>query len=133
MKNPKKRWLVAGVAAATLAGGAYAFAATLNVTSNTLAAGSAQVGACNANAAVSYTTVWNSTLIEFDVGTVTVTTPASQSCGGLNADVALTGSPAPLPFALPAQVLDAVGSATWTVPPGVPVANVTDVHVAITG
>jgi len=128
----KKRWLVAGVAAATLAGGAYAFAATLNVTSNTLAAGSAQVQACNANAKASYTTAWNPILNEFDVATVTVTTfgSAAFGCAGLHALIALTG-PSPVPVS-PVLTVTATGTVTWVLPPPtIAAAAVTDVHVAI--
>jgi hypothetical protein len=127
----KKRWLVAGVAAATQAGGAYAFAATLNVTSNTLAAGSTLVQACQTNAKVSYTTVWNPGLNEFDVGTVTVTMSGltGATCDSFHALVALTG-PVPVPVSPPLAI--AANTAIWVLPPPVVAASaVTDVHVVV--
>jgi hypothetical protein len=128
--NSKKRWLVAGIAAATLAGGAYAFAASITVSSTTLGAGSTTVAACNSTAAVSYSTAWDAGHTQFDVNTVTVTSAAS--CSGMDVDVYLTGSNTDLGH----HALDVNGSYTWgPLPPGVVVAAsaVTDAHVAITG
>jgi hypothetical protein len=138
-----KRWLVAGVAALTLAGGAYAFAASLTVVSNPLGAGSSTVSAPPCDSTVSYTTAWSTTTTppDFVVDSVTVTAVPNpvggNGCAGMHVQVALTGTISPpFPVALPTMVLSVANpaTATWSGlgPLGIPVADVTDVHVAIT-
>jgi hypothetical protein len=133
----KGRWIAAGVAAVTLAGGAYAFAASMTVTSTTLGAGGTTVAACNSAANVSYGVTWAPAAApDFIVSSVTVTTAipgAVINCAGLNVLVVLTGPTLPGgSVVLPAAVLNAAGSYMWTLPPPVvQAAAVTDVHVAI--
>jgi len=76
----KNRYIAAGVVAAALGGGAFAFAASLNPTSSTLGAGSTSVGVPGCTPAASYTTAWDNTLFQFDVATVVVT--GSSGCAG---------------------------------------------------
>lgn len=92
----KKRYVAAGLAAAALGGGAFAYAASVNVTSSTLGSGNAVVAACQAAASVSYSTSWDTTSNQFDVSGVTVTIPyagtGNNPCSGLTAQVELYGS-----------------------------------------
>lgn len=75
----KRRFLLAGIAAATLSGGAYAFAASLTVTPNSLGSGSASVtNSCNVS--TSYSTSYSANA--YQVTTVTVT-PSGVACNGL--------------------------------------------------
>lgn len=139
----RKRWIAAGLAAITLAGGAYAFAASITVSSTPLGAGGTTVAACNSTANVSYAVTWNTATPaapDFIVSSVTVTTPGSvpptgapSTCAGLFVDVVLTGTALPGgSVVLPVGTLNAGGSYTWTLPPPVvQAAAVTDVHVAI--
>jgi hypothetical protein len=143
----KKRWLVAGIAAATLAGGAYAFANSLTVTTDNLGAGSATVNGPNCQARVSYAVEGvNPASGANEVSSVTVTPlplpgSAAPGCANDKATVILTGSGgAPFPYlAYDPTVSQSFGSppaaVTWIVPAGdnVLASNVTDVHVAITG
>lgn len=122
----KKRYAAAAVAAATLGGGAFAFANTLGVSSNTLGAGSAPSVASPAsvcNPSFSYTTVWSTTVSAFVVDSVTATTTdvadaASCSKDSIQAEITGTGG-SPLPFNLAAKNYTAGGagvadSASWT-------------------
>ena len=65
-----KRFIIAGVAAATLAGGAFAFADSLSVTSNNLASGAQVVVQCQSEAVtVHYTLTYSSTPTSEPAGT----------------------------------------------------------------
>ena len=82
----KKRYAAAAVAAATLGGGAFAFANSLTVTSNTLGAANQTVNSPEAACAptFSYTTAWDSSNSRFDVATVTAT--AASNSADCNSD-----------------------------------------------
>jgi hypothetical protein len=75
-----KRYLVAGAVAATMAGGAFAFAANLDINTQTLASGSEPVvGGCD-NLAVNWTsTSYDSANDVYELGTITVTGDANCS------------------------------------------------------
>lgn len=97
--NSKKRWLVAGIAAATLAGGAYAFADSLSVSSNSLGAGSAVVASCqSATLTASYSTAYDATAATSGYKVTSVNLAGvALSCNGKSATLELTGtSGAPL-------------------------------------
>jgi len=140
LTRSKGRWTTAGLAAVILAGGAYAYAATLTVHSTTLGAGGTTVASCQSHAYVGYNTQWDASRNQFDVASVTVTTPSIGGgvfpCALLNVDAALTGSGTHLPYELGHQTLNGFGFYTWlinTVTTPINAANVTDVEVAITG
>jgi hypothetical protein len=63
-----KRYLVAGAAAATLAGGAFAFAANLDIDSQTLASGSATTSDLCDSLDVTYTTAY--TELTYELATI---------------------------------------------------------------
>lgn len=71
-------------------GAVTAFAATLSVTSKSLAAGTATVSTCNASAAVTYNTTYASSLPGYKVTTAPVTT--ASGCSGMAFKVTLTGA-----------------------------------------
>lgn len=107
----KKRYVAAAVAAATLGGGAFAFANSLTVTSNTLGSGSPAGGVASPNTACnptfSYTTSWSGGEINaFVVSSVTATSSDANDTVGCSADsvqAELTGTGgAPLPVNLAA-------------------------------
>src|SRR4051812_5198950 len=77
-----KRFLVPAVVGVVTFGAVTAFAATLTVNSKSLAAGSAGVSTCNANAAVTYNTAYSASLIGYQVTTAPVTTAAG--CANLS-------------------------------------------------
>ncbi|HAM02326.1 MAG TPA: hypothetical protein DCQ30_08905 [Acidimicrobiaceae bacterium] len=143
--NGKKRYVAAGLVAATLGGGAFAFANSLNVTSNTLAAGSKAVASCQSSATVKYTTAWDATNTQFDVASVEVDTPEVSSaypCANMDVDAVLTGTgntptAGTLPDDLGHQTLNSSGSYTWSLSTtgtsAVAASAVTGVQVAITG
>lgn len=153
----RKKWLLAVIAAAVVGSGAYAFAATLGVNSNSLGAGDAVVGSCigtGAQAAkATYSTAYDSanaiashtTDGSFLVDGVTVTIPAANTCKtGDVIQVVFTGTnalattPATLSYTLtgstdtPTATVDGV----FTITPGstiVPAADVTGLHLAESG
>jgi len=85
-----KRFIVAGVAALTLAGGAFALANTLSPTSDSLGAGSAGVAAPACAPVASYATTWQNTATAgFYVTTVTAT---ESGCDGKAVQGELTGT-----------------------------------------
>lgn len=84
-----KRFIIAGVAAATLAGGAFALANTMTVTTNSLGAGSHAVSSPACSAAASYTTAWDTTNKVLDVKNVTITATNPSTCGSDNYEFVL--------------------------------------------
>src|SRR3954447_15616691 len=72
----RKRFLIPAVAGVVTFGAVTAFAASLNVTSKSLAAGNASVTSCNASAAVSYNTAYLASLPGYQITTAPVTTAA---------------------------------------------------------
>src|SRR5437764_160864 len=68
-------------------GAVTAFAATLSVSSKSLASGNATVTSCNASANVTYNTAYAATLPGYKVSTAPVTTAAA--CNGLSFKVTL--------------------------------------------
>jgi hypothetical protein len=88
----KKRVFFATIAAISIFGGVYGFAASLNVTSNNLSAGNATVAACQATSPNStYTVAYDSSFGGYKVASVVVTGIAS-TCNSLPISVDLTGT-----------------------------------------
>lgn len=82
-----KRHFVPVIAGVVVFGAVTAFAAGFSVSSTTIVSGSASVTGCNAAAAVSYNTIWDTTLKAYKVSTAPVTTAAS--CHGMAYKVTL--------------------------------------------
>jgi hypothetical protein len=137
---------------AIVAGGAtfasvYAFAASLNVSSNTLGAGNAVVASCipttntppNNQVTVSYGTTYDSTIPGYRVSSVTLTAPSLAACankaetddltGAANASLGQVNTTVP---ASPGTTLTIAVPATGA-PFPVSAANVTGVSVVIAG
>ncbi len=85
-----KRYIAPALAGVVVFGAVTAFAAGFTVTSNTVVSGNATVSACNASAAVSYTTAWDATVPGYVVATAPVTTGAG--CASMAYKVTLTGT-----------------------------------------
>lgn len=151
----RTKWLLAVVAAAVVGSAAYAFAATLGVSSSSLGAGDTTVSSCigttaSTEANVTYTTAYDSSLTEatdgsFAVNNVTVTIPKADPCkSGDVVQVVFTGTGA---LATPATFTYTLGTNTGDTPDGttdgvftltpttgqVPAADVTGVHVSESG
>ena len=92
----KGRWVAAGLVAAMLGGGAYAYAASLSgLGTNSLGSSDVPVSGCSDTLDVSYTLgPYSDTLHDFTVGTVTIsdTTGSGGTCWGKAASVQLTDS-----------------------------------------
>src|ERR1700753_2260464 len=82
-----KRHLIPVVAGVVVFGAVTAFAAGFTVTSTTVVSGSATVTGCNATAAASYNTIWDTTMKAYKVSTAPVTTAAA--CKGMAYKVTL--------------------------------------------
>ncbi len=85
-----KRYSVPAVTGVVVFGAVTAFAATFTVSSKSVVAGNAAVSACNTTAAVTYNTVYASTLPGYTVTTTPITTAAS--CTGMAYKVTLMGA-----------------------------------------
>jgi hypothetical protein len=85
-----KRYLVPIIAGITVFGAVTAFAATLNVSTQSLGSGNATVASCNATAAVTYTTAYASTIPGYKVATAPITT--AVACATKAYKVTLTGA-----------------------------------------
>ena len=111
-------------------GAVTAFAAGFTVTSNTVVSGNAAVSACNASAAVTYTTAWDATVPGYVVATAPVATGAG--CGTMAYKVTLTGTGG---ASLAEQTGSLVaGSASPNFAAAkVPAANIVGISVTITG
>jgi hypothetical protein len=86
----KKKGILAVVVGALVFSSAYAFAATLGVTSSTLGAGNASVTTCAATVTAAYTTAYDSTISGYRVNGVNINTLAA--CAGKVITVDLTGA-----------------------------------------
>ena len=85
----RSRYVVPAVVGVVVFGAVTAFAASLNVTSGSLAAGNATVSSCNSDASVTYNTSSLSGGV-YKVTTAPVTTAAA--CKGMSYKVTLTGA-----------------------------------------
>ncbi len=87
----KKRFLIAGIAAAAVFATVLGVAATLTVNSDGLGAGSAPVLSCDANGVTtSYTVAWDNSDARFEVTGVTVS--GIDGCNGRSVQIALLGA-----------------------------------------
>jgi hypothetical protein len=144
-----KRWIVAGVAATALSGGAFAFANSLTVTTGRLGVGGVPVPAPGCDAQASYGTIWvagsSATAPNgfFEVSSVTVTGEApagsTDNCAGDMVHVVLTGTG---PGGTQTTLADlgtmtlsgSPPTATFTLPPPVIQASqVTNIEMSVTG
>jgi hypothetical protein len=129
----KKKTLFAFVLALTIFGAVYGFAATLNLNTNQLSAGNATVASCQATTPVaSYAVAYDSTLVGYKVGTITVTS-LDAACASKAISVTLTGA-AGVNLNTIAGVVP-VGGGVTTLTPGATVsaALVTGISVAVNG
>ncbi len=127
----KKRFLIAGIAAAAVFATVLGVAASLGVTSENLGAGSDDVASCDPNGVTtSYTVAWDNSDKQFEVTQVTVSGIASE-CADHNVQIALLSGSSTLATAGPQTVGSSGGSVNFSISPGVPAAQVTDIHVTI--
>jgi hypothetical protein len=144
--NLRKKWVLALVAAAVVGSGAYAFAATLTVSSASLGAGNATVASCVTSTRATYTTEFDPAVTgKYRVASVTLTIPVGSTCaandklsvslegtsGLLGSTVNYTLQTGDLPVAVPPTA----GSAVVTIPSSNSIAanEVTGVAVSAAG
>jgi hypothetical protein len=135
-----KRTVLAIVIGTVVFGTVYGLAASLGVNSQTLGAGNSSVAACQSGSlTATYAVVYDATIPGYKVGAVTVTgldTTSSTNCGSKAFKVTLTG-----PGASSASLAQVTGTTpgsgiTFTADftsTATPAANVTGVHLVITG
>jgi hypothetical protein len=129
----KKKTLFAFVLALTIFGAVYGFAATLNLSTNQLSAGNATVASCQTTTPVaSYAVAYDSTLVGYKVGTITVTS-LDAACATKAISVTLTGA-AGANLATVTGVVPAGGGIQVLTPAGtVSAASVIGLSVAVNG
>lgn len=90
----RKKWLLAAVAAAVVGSAAYAFAATLTVSSKSLGAGNVTVTSCTSSVTASYTNAYDSALSggQFAVKTVSLEFADSTCVAGDKIEGLLIGA-----------------------------------------
>jgi hypothetical protein len=90
----RKKWLLAVIAAAVVGSAAYAFAATLNVSSKSLGAGNVTVTSCTSSVTASYTNAYDSALTggQFAVNTVSLKFADSTCVAGDKIEGLLIGA-----------------------------------------
>lgn len=126
-----RRSLVLAAGAGVVTFAVVGYAASLTVTNDTLASGSAATAACNAGASVTYTTAYESALPGYEVATATITSAAG--CSGMAYRATLAGA-GDASLGEATGVLDGSGVATPSfAAQNVSAALVTRVHVVITG
>lgn len=77
----KKKLVLAVIAAAIVGSAAYAFAATLTVSSTTLGAGNTAVTSCTSSISATYTSAFDNTVTgHYRVDTVALTIPTGGTC-----------------------------------------------------
>jgi len=133
-RSQRSKWAVVAVVGAVVFSSAYAFAATLGVTSNSLGAGNASVVSCAASVTGSYAVAYDSSLPGYKVSSVTIAGLTTCSGQTLTADLTGTGN------ASLAQITHTVtageataGTATVSVAGSIGAAGVTGVSVALAG
>jgi len=129
-----RRAIVALLVGAAVFGGIYGLAASLNVSAKSLGAGNTSVAACQAGTlTASYATAYSSTIPGYGVGVVTVNGLAS-TCYSMSFRVTLVNasnvSLGEISGTTPSSGTSFTGDFTSQ---NVPAANVTGVHVVITG
>lgn len=132
-----KRALMAIVIAAIIGGGVYGLAASLNVSSATLGAGSAAVAACQSGTVnVTYAAAYSSSVPGYQATTVTLngldTTTAGTNCASKPFKVTLTDG-SNLSLGEQTGTTPATGTTASVTFSGVSSAAVNGVHVVITG
>lgn len=131
-----KRAIIAIALAAVIGTGIYGLAASLNVTSDTLGAGSAVVAACQTGAInVTYATTYSASQPGYQATTVTLNglDTSSGACGGKSFKVALTDSSNAILGSEATGSLPTTGTTKAISFTGVSAASVANVHVTITG
>lgn len=104
-----KKFLLPLGAGVVVFGSVTAFAATLNVTSNSLGAGNATLTACNSSASVTYNTTAGTGAKTYEVTTAPVAT--ASTCNGKSFKVTLLGA-SNASLAEATGTLDSTGAAT---------------------
>jgi len=130
----RKKWILAAVIGAVVFSSAYAFAATLGVTSNSLGAGNSAVASCAASVTAAYTIAYDSTIPGYRVAGVNINN--LTACSGKTITVDLTGASNVSLTEVTYTVLAAdatAGNKTITVGGSINAASVTGVAVAIAG
>ena len=87
----RKRLIIAGILGVTVFVTAFAAAASLTVTSNTLGAGTGTVASCDTNVATTFDTTYSAAIAGYKVTTVHVTGLATPGCDGKGIKVTLVG------------------------------------------
>lgn len=129
----KKKTLFAFVLALTIFGAVYGFAATLNLSTNQLSAGNATVASCQATTPVaSYAVAYDSTLVGYKVGTVTVTS-LDAACATKAISITFTGAAGANLLTLTGAVQAGGGIQVFTPGSTVSAALVTGLSVAVSG
>ena len=133
----KRRLLFATLAAITVFGGVYGFAATLNLTSNKLAAGNATVASCetstpNTSFTVAYDATLNSGAGGYKVGSVVVSN-LDAACATKPVNVTLQGASAASLGEITSTVPAGGGTLTLTPASAISAAGVVGVSAAING
>ena len=130
----RKRSVLALLVGAVVFSSAYAFAATLNVTSSSLGAGNAPVSSCAAAVTAGYTLAYDSTVPGYRVSGVNINN--LSACSGKTITVDLTGAGNSSLTQVTYTVLAADATAgNKTIPVGgsISAGNVTGVSVALAG
>ena len=133
----KRRMLFATIAAISVFGGVYGFAATLNITSNKLSAGNATVASCqattpNTSYTVAYDATLNSNVGGYKVATVVVSS-LDAACATKPVNVTLQGASAASLGEITSSVPAGGGTLTLTPSSAIPAASVNGISAAING
>jgi fibronectin-binding autotransporter adhesin len=130
----QRKTLFALVAALTIFGAVYGFAATLNVGTNQLSAGNATVASCQASGTPTgtYSVAYDSTLGGYKVSGVTVT-GLDTNCGSKAISATLTGAAGANLGTITGTVPVGGGSLALTPGSTISAAAVTGISVAING
>ena len=135
LKSLKRKPILALVVGAVVFSSAFGFAATLNVTGQTLGAGNAAVSSCASGVTTAYTVAYDNTIPGYKVTGVTVT-GTFTSCSGKSAVVDLVNSSNTSLGQMTKTIsgAEATGGSFSLTPSGsINAASVADVHAVISG
>lgn len=133
MASSRRKAAAVGIAIIGIAGLSLASAATLNITSDQLAAGTITVSGCDDAVTASYTTTYNSTSKAYDVSAVVLSDIAPACFDTTPADASITLVTGATEITVATSVELTAASQTFTLGTATPAAGITDIAVVFNG
>jgi hypothetical protein len=133
MASTRRKSAAIALAVVGIAGLSLASAATLNINSNSLAAGTINVSGCDDAVDVDYTTVYNAGTKTYDVSAVVVSDIAAICFGANPSQASITLVSGATTTTVASNVTLTAASQTFTLGTAIPSAPITDIAIVFAG